>query len=113
MLPRATYLSLAGLLGLAGWMSTLGLYAQEKPLRPALGAGLSTPPPPSTDGPKYTIEMPTKKLLQDSSAEINPKASPGKVHWHPTLAAAQAAAARSGKPVLLFHMMGRLDDRFC
>lgn len=44
---------------------------------------------------------------------VNPKVQPGKVRWHANLKAASAAAARSKKPVLLFQMMGRLDDQFC
>jgi hypothetical protein len=44
---------------------------------------------------------------------MNPTVEPGKVKWHKTLADAQAASAKSGKPVLLFHMMGQLDKQFC
>ena len=47
------------------------------------------------------------------SSANNPTVEPGKVKWHKTLADAQAAAAKSGKPVLLFHMMGALDKQFC
>ncbi|MFL5328872.1 MAG: hypothetical protein ACJ8C4_08140 [Gemmataceae bacterium] len=43
----------------------------------------------------------------------NPRVVPGMVHWHPSCAAAMAAASKSGKPVLLFQMMGRLDHQFC
>jgi hypothetical protein len=45
--------------------------------------------------------------------EANPPARPGRVRWHADFAAACAAAGRSSKPVLLFHMLGRLDQRFC
>ena len=38
--------------------------------------------------------------------DTNPTVAPGLVKWHPTFAEAQAAARQSGKPVLLFHMMG-------
>ena len=44
---------------------------------------------------------------------VNPRVEPGKVRWHPDFAAACRASAASGRPVLLFQMMGRLDDRFC
>jgi hypothetical protein len=44
---------------------------------------------------------------------INPVVEPGKVHWHATTEAAFAAAKSSQKPVLVFHMMGQLDHRFC
>jgi hypothetical protein len=48
-----------------------------------------------------------------STKSDNPKVAPGKVVWHADLAAAEAAAKKSGKPVLLFQMMGRLDHKFC
>ena len=44
---------------------------------------------------------------------VNPKVEPGKVVWHASFADACEAARKSGKPVLLFQMMGKLDDRFC
>ena len=43
----------------------------------------------------------------------NPRVDPGRVRWHANFAAACEASRVSGKPVLLFHMMGRLDERFC
>jgi hypothetical protein len=46
-------------------------------------------------------------------AKENPTVKPGLVNWHPTFADARAAAEKSGKPVLLFHMMGQLDKQFC
>jgi hypothetical protein len=49
----------------------------------------------------------------DRSGPVNPRVRPGRVRWHRDFAAARAAASRSGKPVLLFHMMGRLDEKFC
>jgi hypothetical protein len=44
---------------------------------------------------------------------VNPKVEPGKVRWHKSFDEARAASAKSGKPVLLFQMMGKLDDEFC
>ena len=41
------------------------------------------------------------------------KVEPGKVRWHKAIQTAMEASSQSGKPVLLFQMMGRLDDRFC
>jgi hypothetical protein len=35
------------------------------------------------------------------------------VVWHPSFDAALAASKDSGKPVLLFHLMGQLDKQFC
>jgi len=44
---------------------------------------------------------------------VNPKVEPGKVKWHASFDEARAAAVKSKKPVLLFQMMGKLDDQFC
>lgn len=46
-------------------------------------------------------------------SQANPAIRPGRVNWHADFAAACAASARSNKPVFHFHMMGRLDQRFC
>jgi hypothetical protein len=70
---------------------------------------------------KGTIEIPTKRLLAEKSAAapakaaefVNPKVQPGAVRWQPSFAAACEAARQSGKPVLLFQMMGKLDEQFC
>ena len=72
---------------------------------------------------KGWIERPTEAVLAKARADasradagkdfVNPKVLPGKVTWHKDLAAACTASAKSGKPVLLFHMMGKLDDQFC
>ena len=47
------------------------------------------------------------------SEKDNPRVEPGLVKWHASFADAQAAAQKSGKPVLVFHMMGQLDRQFC
>ena len=39
--------------------------------------------------------------------------APGAVAWHADLEEATRAAAVSGKPVLLFELLGQLDDAFC
>jgi hypothetical protein len=74
------------------------------------------------DYSKSVIEVPTQKVLAARTVPaapapgdtfVNPKAQPGKVRWHRDFDVACAAAKKSGKPVLLFQMMGRLDDRFC
>jgi hypothetical protein len=56
--------------------------------------------------------LPTASV-QPGTEDNNPSVAPGKVRWHPSFADAQAAAQRSGKPVLLFHMLGQLDRQFC
>lgn len=72
------------------------------------------------DMSKTTIEGPSKVLLQESapaegkpSVSVNPKVMPGLVNWHSNYAAAVVASRQSKKPVLLFQMMGRLDEKFC
>jgi hypothetical protein len=79
--------------------------------------------PDLKDLAKRKVERPTEALLAEAAARaalaqadkgfVNPKVAPGKVNWHADLAAACAAAKTSGKPVLLFQMMGKLDNQFC
>lgn len=87
-----------------------------------------------SDVSKATIEMPVKGLMIDvpapleSTRPVKPstlkeiadetssdpnKVKPGLVTWHKDLETAKDASTKSGKPVLVFHMMGQLDDRFC
>jgi hypothetical protein len=35
------------------------------------------------------------------------------ISWEPTLKAAQSRARREGKPILLLHLFGRLDEEMC
>jgi hypothetical protein len=86
----------------------------------ALRAGDLTPAGPYMT--KSAIESPTKRLVAARTAAVppaavqgfvNPQVAPGKVRWHPDFEAACRAARASGKPVLLFQMMGRLDQKFC
>jgi hypothetical protein len=73
--------------------------------------------PPKLDVSKeLVIEKPTKALATARAATTdtnNPTVEPGKVKWHKTVADARAAAEKSGRPVLVFHMMGQLDKQFC
>lgn len=77
---------------------------------------------------KSAIEMPIKTLLvpprelksellsinkNDTKKEPKKKVRPGAVIWYPTTAEAKKNSLLSGKPVLVFHLMGFLDDRFC
>ncbi len=71
----------------------------------------------AADPTKSVVEKPVKNALV-AAADVpataaNPKVAPGKVRWHADFAAARAAARDSGKPVLLFQMMGKLDEQFC
>ena len=38
---------------------------------------------------------------------------PGQVQWHVDLEVAKAAAAKSGKPILVFQLLGQLDELHC
>ena len=61
----------------------------------------------------HTAPSPAPAPAPAAGAFVNPRVAPGKVRWHADFAAACRASARTGRPVLLFQMMGRLDDRFC
>ncbi len=72
------------------------------------------------EAPKKVIERPTKEVMAARSGAApvavpfdNPKVAPGRVVWHPSFAAACKASQVSRKPVLLFQMMGKLDEQFC
>jgi hypothetical protein len=86
-----------------------------------LSAGLATWAA-GPDRGKYVVEAPAERLVAARTAPpaaaadagfVNPKVQPGKVRWHADFDTACRAATRSGKPVLLFQMMGRLDQKFC
>jgi len=75
---------------------------------------------PKVDAGKKKIESGTRTQIAETApaprpvvaAIDNPTVEPGKVKWHKSFEAARTAAAYSGKPVLLFQMMGRLDQQF-
>lgn len=60
--------------------------------------------------PAKTVGSSQKPVIKQQPSE---KVEPGKVRWHKAIQTAMDASRQSGKPVLLFQMMGRLDDRFC
>lgn len=74
----------------------------------ALAVAAAAATRPEVSVPAKPIEVaPTPRVA------TNPAVEPGKVRWHASFAEAQKAATKSGKPVLLFHMMGHLDKQFC
>jgi hypothetical protein len=94
-------------------------------------AAAEAAPAPALVERKSDIQGPVKKAIarttgdtaaQQAEAQVeeevvstkddNPKVAPGIVRWHDDFAAACKAAATSGKPVLLFQMLGQLDQRF-
>ncbi|SRR5258708_21336582 len=65
-------------------------------------------------GPKLVLATTTSVPAPPAKEGfVNPKVEPGKVNWHADFDTACKAAAKTGKPVLLFQMMGKLDDQFC
>ncbi|HEV3445234.1 MAG TPA: hypothetical protein VG099_11360 [Gemmataceae bacterium] len=94
--------------GIAGTKSSARGVAQQKSV-------------PADVAKTVAIEPPVLAVIQNNStapaapskAFVNPHVSPGLVHWHASFAEACQAAQKSRKPVLLFHMMGKLDDLFC
>ena len=61
---------------------------------------------------KSVVELPLKRALAAAEVEDG-RVKPGLVAWHPSFEAAVEAAGKSGKPVLLFQLLGRLDEEFC
>lgn len=63
------------------------------------------------------VALPTRKAEADAKpngdTRTGVKVAPGKVAWQPDFDTACKRACESGKPVLLFQMMGKLDDEFC
>ena len=66
----------------------------------------------STAAGEATPVAPPPRTVAVSEMD-NPRVEPGKVKWHSSFADAKAASEKSGKPVLLFHLMGQLDRQFC
>jgi hypothetical protein len=60
-----------------------------------------------------TVVAKASSTVPADSNFVNPRVRPGLVKWRPSLKAACQAAQKSGKPVLLFQMMGKFDDQFC
>jgi hypothetical protein len=56
------------------------------------------------------VEFPLKEAMLTPAT---PPPGPAGIRWHPSFDAALAAAGRSGRPVLLFQLLGGLDDEFC
>ncbi len=86
--------------------------------------GLSDQPSqtkPPVDIPKRILQAPLKRLVQSAQAADgtaspmapkNSKIEAGKVNWHASFDAAKTATQQSRKPILLFQLLGRLDNRF-
>ena len=71
-------------------------------------------PLPRDDQSKMRVEAPLERLVASGrmEASVNPEVEPGKVHWYDDFETACIASRDSGRPVLLFHLLGELDQRF-
>lgn len=54
----------------------------------------------------------SRQHLTVEPEQDNPTCSPGLVNWHSNWDAARKASEQSGKPVLLFQLLGQLDQTF-
>lgn len=89
------------------------------------GAAVPTLIPDETNVTKSRVERPFERLIESSTPApavppaIEPvldpatKVAPGRVSWHGDVDAAIEAARRTSKPVLLFQLLGKLDDAYC
>ena len=78
-------------------------------LRSSLAAGAAL----TLAGADFPAGIGPARAASAATSDANPRVRPGRVQWHADFAAACAAGRRSGKPALLFHMMGRMDEKFC
>lgn len=73
------------------------------------GAAPANPSAPENPRVPTNQRVPT---IPSAAVEDNPAVQPGIVRWHPNLQLASNKSAQAGKPVLLFHLLGNLDQRF-
>jgi hypothetical protein len=73
--------------------------------------GPAAPTLPSLPAPQPT-QAPSPEPLDGAMQQESEKVAPGKVIWHRNVQAAHQAAQVSGKPVLVFQLLGDLDQRF-
>ncbi len=70
-------------------------------------------PPGYGEDSSSNVEVPQANACSVPVTAQNPRAVPGKVQWRDSFEAACEASKQSEKPVLLFEMLGRLDEEFC
>ena len=103
--------------------------------RPTSGSLVkANPPVQAIYGSKFRIESPTDRRSIDDAKPVaygqpvldqgasagatradaaKTKTAAGKVQWHDDFNSACRASRETGKPVLLFQLMGQLDEVFC
>ena len=66
------------------------------------------------DSRKFRVENKLENVVRRSNdtAQDNPKCEPGLIKWHESPSAAKASSLKTGKPVLLFTLLGNLDETF-
>ncbi len=70
---------------------------------------LAPPQTVTSQGANETADTSAQEALR-SSEHDRPTT---RVSWHPSLTDAQHASEESGKPVLVFQLLGRLDEQLC
>jgi hypothetical protein len=64
-----------------------------------------------------TLGGQTEAALRAPAPAVAPAGRPVErgqgIRWQKSLAAAKAMAARTGKPLFLLHLFGKLDQEFC
>ncbi len=87
-----------------------GAVRSSSPLSRAIGAskraGIITATAETAMAPAVPTDAKSVSTVKSTSLT-------GLIAWRKDFNEARKASARSGKPVMLFQMMGRLDDRFC
>lgn len=64
-------------------------------------------------GLRSSSDESASRSMPHTEEERSARVSPGLVDWHASFADACEAAEVSGKPVMLFQLLGRLDEEFC
>lgn len=78
-----------------------------------LAAALSVSTHWTSASAKSNPVTPAPNAIVTPNKDDNPTVTPGLVKWHKSFEVAKTASVKSGKPALLFHMMGQLDKQFC
>ena len=68
---------------------------------------------PLADMSKARVEYPLKGALKAPAPAPRPGGGGIAPAWHESFEAAIDAARGSGRPVMLFLMLGRMDEEFC
>jgi hypothetical protein len=93
----------------------------EQPAKAIVADAVPPVPKQPVDVGKDIIELPPKRLLVEASNKAAregvtdrefKKVAPGKVQWHKDYATAVGKSKLSNKPVLLFQLLGQLDEEF-